>query len=150
YLFIHSAIAGALLSVLIVRADIVHFMYLEPLFLLPLAFIADPSSDCIRAPRISGNSISGTPSRFLRRALAICLALCFLPLGAALFARPVSAPFQTETRRGPIATAAPDTVIAYVQQNTAAGEPVLVYPYLPLYYFLTGTRSISRYEYIQP
>ena len=29
-------------------------------------------------------------------------------------------------------------------------ETILVYPYLPLYYYLTGTFAPTRYEYLQP
>ena len=43
-----------------------------------------------------------------------------------------------------------DTVIEYVQAHVAAGEKILVYPYLPLYYYLTDTASPTRYEYFQP
>ena len=35
----NATIAGLLLSVVVVRADIVHFIYLEPIFCLPLAWI---------------------------------------------------------------------------------------------------------------
>jgi hypothetical protein len=36
------------------------------------------------------------------------------------------------------------------QARVAPGENILVYPYLPLYYYLTDTLSASRYEYFQP
>ena len=43
-----------------------------------------------------------------------------------------------------------DTVVEYVQAHVAAGEKILVYPYLPLYYYLTDTANPTRYEYFQP
>ena len=46
--------------------------------------------------------------------------------------------------------AARDTVIEYTQAHVAAGEKILVYPYLPLYYYLTDTSVPTRYEYFQP
>ena len=49
-----------------------------------------------------------------------------------------------------IAAPTPDTVIDYVQAHTVPGETILVYPYLPLYYYLTDTYSPSAYEYFQP
>ena len=54
------------------------------------------------------------------------------------------------TRRGLITTGEDDTVIDYVQNHTAPGEKILVYPYLPLYYYLTGTRSPAPLDYFQP
>jgi len=41
-------------------------------------------------------------------------------------------------------------VIEYVQAQVPAREQILVYPYLPLYYYLTDTVSPTRYEYFQP
>jgi hypothetical protein len=57
---------------------------------------------------------------------------------------------RVETRRGVIVTGEEDTVIAYVQNHTVPGEQILVYPYLPLYYYLTGTRSPASLDYYQP
>jgi hypothetical protein len=36
-----------------------------------------------------------------------------------------------------------------VQAHVPVGQEVLVYPYLPLYNYLTATRSPSRYDYFQ-
>jgi hypothetical protein len=55
-----------------------------------------------------------------------------------------------QTRRGVIKVSAPDTVVEYVQAHVAAGQQILVYPYLPLYYYLTATANPTRYEYFQP
>jgi hypothetical protein len=57
---------------------------------------------------------------------------------------------QVRTRRGVVRVPAPDTVVEYVQAHVSAGEKILVYPYLPLYYYLTDTASPTRYEYFQP
>ena len=54
------------------------------------------------------------------------------------------------TRRGAVTTGRKDTVIDYVQAHVPAGETIFVYPYLPLYYYLTGTFSPGRYDYFQP
>jgi hypothetical protein len=40
--------------------------------------------------------------------------------------------------------------VEYVQAQVPAGQKVLVYPYLPLYNYLTATRSPSRFDYFQP
>ena len=42
-----------------------------------------------------------------------------------------------------------DTVIDYVQSHTAPGDAIFVYPYLPLYYYLTDTVDPTRYAYFQ-
>jgi hypothetical protein len=55
-----------------------------------------------------------------------------------------------QTRRGLLNVPARDTVVEYIQAHVAAGEKILVYPYLPLYYYLTDTFSPTRYEYFQP
>jgi len=57
---------------------------------------------------------------------------------------------QIDTRRGLITTGEKDTVIEYVQAHVAPAQELLVYPYLPLYNYLTATRSPSRYDYFQP
>jgi len=43
-----------------------------------------------------------------------------------------------------------DFAIVYTQNHTRTGEEILVYPYLPIYYYLTATRSSSRYDFFQP
>jgi hypothetical protein len=54
------------------------------------------------------------------------------------------------TRRGIVNALQDDAVIPYVQAHTQPGEQILVYPYLPLYYYLTATFSSDAYEYLQP
>ena len=54
------------------------------------------------------------------------------------------------TRRGVVTTGRKDSVVEYVQARIPAGETIFVYPYLPLYYYLTGTFSPGRYDYFQP
>jgi hypothetical protein len=57
---------------------------------------------------------------------------------------------RIDTRRGMIRTGGEDTVVEYVQAHVAANSEFLVYPYLPIYNYLTATRSPSRYDYFQP
>jgi len=70
--------------------------------------------------------------------------------GLALLSQPLNARHTLNTRRGTLKGMQPDAIIEYVQRNVPAGETMLVYPYLPLYYYLTATFSPSRYEYLQP
>ena len=138
YVLVSATLSGLLLSVVIVRADIVHFMYLEPLFGLVLAWVVD------------GRDIPGQIFTRVRPLLNALVVITFLLMSLALLLRSTSAPYQVETRRGLVTMPGHDTVIEYVQAHVALGEKILVYPYLPLYYYLTETFSPTRYEYFQP
>ena len=137
YVLTTAAPSGLLLSVVIGRADIIHFVYLFPLFALVLAWV------------IEGKDI---PCRFyskIRSGITAYVAIAFALLGTALLIRTIGAHHVT-TRRGEITVPGKDTVVDYVQAHVAPGERIVVYPYLPLYYYLTATYSPTRYEYFQP
>ncbi len=138
YVIMAAGFAGLSLSAVVVRADIIHFMYLQPLNCLVLAWLLD------------GRDL---PGRLLRSARPLFTAYVVIALGMfglapLLGAR--AAHNQVATRRGVVTTGKKDTVIDYVQAHVPAGETILVYPYLPLYYYLTGTFSPGRYDYFQP
>ena len=78
------------------------------------------------------------------------LAIAFLLFATPLLLRSLNARDQLRTRRGVVKVPESDTVIEYVQAHVAAGDKILVYPYLPLYYYLTDTANPTRYEYFQP
>src|SRR5712692_2766216 len=138
YVLLCSALSGLLLSVVIVRADIIHFMYLQPIFLLVLAWIAD------------GRDLPGQVFKRVRPFLNAFVLMAFVLFAVALLVRTLTASNKVVTRRGLVTVPKQDTVIDYVQAHVHAGESILVYPYLPLYYYLTETFSPSRYEYFQP
>ena len=138
YILTGSVLTGLLLSVVVVRADIVHFMYLAPLLFLVLAWIMD------------GGDIHSSVYRAVRPWLNCLILSSFAAFALALFLRTTDAPYRIESRRGVLLAPQPDTVVAYVQAHAAPGEKILVYPYLPLYYYLTATMSPIRYEYLQP
>lgn len=50
------------------------------------------------------------------------------------------------TRVGPVAMFKPDPVVAFLNAHTAPGEEIFVYPYSPIYYFLSGTTNPTRYS----
>lgn len=138
YVIVAAGFVGLSLSILLVRADIIHFMYLQPLNCLVLAWLLDGRDLPGRLVRSAGH--------FLIAYVAIALVLFGLvPL---LGAR--AAHHQVATRRGVVTTGEKETVVDYVQARIPAGETILVYPYLPLYYYLTGTFSPGRYDYFQP
>jgi 4-amino-4-deoxy-L-arabinose transferase-like glycosyltransferase len=138
YLLITGALCGLLLSVVTVRADIIHFMYLLPLFSLPLAWILD------------GHDIPGRSFKAAHALICTYVVIAFGAFAIPLLTRAVTAPNRLETRRGVINTPAQDTLLPYVEAHVLPGETMLVYPYLPVYYYLTGTVNPTRYDFFQP
>jgi Dolichyl-phosphate-mannose-protein mannosyltransferase len=138
YVLICSSIAGLLASVILVRANIIHFVYLAPIFYLVLAWIID------------GANIHGTVVGAIRPLVTILIFGAFTAVGMSFVVRNVGGRERIETRRGLVTGSAPDTVLSYTQAHMPAGSKILVYPYLPLYYYLTATYSPTRFEYLQP
>jgi len=138
YVLICAALSGLLLSVVIGRADIIHFMYLMPLFALVLGWMID------------GRDIPGRLFREVKPIFVTYTVIAFLLFATPLLLRALNARTRVQTRRGVINVPAKDTVIEYVQAHVPARKQILVYPYLPLYYYLTDTVSPTRYEYFQP
>ncbi len=138
YVIVTATYAGLWLSIVIARADIIHFMYLQPLNCLVLAWILD------------GRDLPGRLPKSARTLLATYVGIALVAFGLAPLIGVGSAVNQVSTRRGVVTTPGKDTVIDYVQAHVPAGETVLVYPYLPLYYFLTATFGPARYDYFQP
>jgi hypothetical protein len=138
YVLVCAALSGLLLSVVVGRADILHFRYLMPLFALVLGWLMDGR---------------GVPARLFGaiKPFFITYALtAFLLSAMPMLLHAVDARDQIQTRRGVIKVSARDTVVEYVQAHVVAGQQILVYPYLPLYYYLTATANPTRYEYFQP
>jgi 4-amino-4-deoxy-L-arabinose transferase-like glycosyltransferase len=138
YVVICGALSGLLASVLMVRADIIHFMYLAPVSYVPLAWILDAKDFRIAMLRT------------LRPYLIMLIGITFGLMSLAILTNATGAHNRVATRRGVIRTGEEDAVIDYVQKHTTRGEKILVYPYLPLYYYLTGTRSPAPLDYFQP
>jgi 4-amino-4-deoxy-L-arabinose transferase-like glycosyltransferase len=138
YVIMAAGFAGISLSTVVVRADIIHFMYLQPLNCLLLAWLLD------------GRDLPGSLVRSARPLLTayVVIALGMFGFVSLLGAR--AAHNQVATRRGVVTTGRKDTVVEYVQAHVPEGGTVFVYPYLPLYYYLTGTFSPGRYDYFQP
>ena len=137
YVVVSAAVSGLLLSVIMARADIIHFMYLLPLLAVVLGWILD------------GRNIPGHCFKLVHPGLRVYLVAACLFLSVPLLQRAIHPAHKINTRRGSITTSAEDTVIPYVQANVKPEEPVLVYPYLPLYNYLTDTEAPTKYEYFQ-
>jgi 4-amino-4-deoxy-L-arabinose transferase-like glycosyltransferase len=138
YVLICSTLSGLLFSVVMGRADIIHFMYLMPLFALVLGWLMD------------GRDIPGRLFPQVRPLFVAYVLVAFLMFAAPLLLRALNARDRIQTRRGLVHVPARDTVVESVQAHVIAGEKILVYPYLPLYYYLTDTTNPTRYEYFQP
>jgi len=139
YVLVCAALSGLLLSVVVGRADIIHFMYLLPLFSLVIGWM------------IEGRDIPGRLFKAVKPLFTACLTVAFLLFAMPLLLRALNAGGnRVETRRGVIAVPLEDTVVDYVQAHVPAGEKIFVYPYLPLYYYLTDTVNPTHYEYFQP
>lgn len=138
YCVVGSSVGGALLSVVAVRMNIVHFVYLAPLLYLVLAWIID-GRDIF--PGIAG----------VVQPVAVAIAfVTFTSAGLALLVANREARFVLETRRGVVRTPAPDELLPFIQAHVPANEKIFVYPYFTLGYYLTATFSATRYEYLQP
>jgi 4-amino-4-deoxy-L-arabinose transferase-like glycosyltransferase len=138
YVFTCSTLAGLLLSVVIARADALHFVYLIPLLYLVLAWIME------------GKDIRGGRESSFWSLVNIAIFLAFTATGMAFLTTSHGAQVALETRRGTLRVQREDSVVKFTQANTPAGSSIFVYPYLPLYYFLTATFCPTRFEYLQP
>src|SRR5262249_42743926 len=63
---------------------------------------------------------------------------------------PLRAHRHVGTFRGTITIDDTDHSLEIVQRSLTQGEKMFVYPYEPLYYYLTGTFSPTRYDFLQP
>ena len=138
YVVTGSSIAGAMLSVMFVRTNVIHFAYLVPILYLVLAWVLD------------AGDIGGGIVRAMRPILVLGVVVTFTATGMALLIANRNAQSVIETRRGLVRLSWPDEVIGYTQAHVPAGERIFVYPYFPLGYYLTATFSATRYEYLQP
>ncbi|MBZ5566120.1 MAG: hypothetical protein LAP13_27345 [Acidobacteriia bacterium] len=138
YILICSSLAGLLVSVLIARADVLHFVYLIPVLYVVLAWVMD------------GSDIRGHLIRSIRPLVSLGILLTFTALGMAFLVKIRNAKIPIDTRRGAIMAMSSDEILEYSQRHVPAGSRILVYPYLPLYYYLTATFNPTSFDYLQP
>jgi hypothetical protein len=120
------------------RPDFTHLLYLAPIFFLALAWVID------------GRDVPSALLHALKPLLVLVLFFSFTAFGMSLLWPSLNARNPLATRRGTLATDGEDHVLRFVQDHVSPGEKMLVYPYLPLYYYLTATYSPSRHEYLMP
>jgi 4-amino-4-deoxy-L-arabinose transferase-like glycosyltransferase len=128
---------GLLLSILIVRTDITDFVYLAPIWYVVLAWTLQ-----------EGES-KYTLLQKLRPYLLVYICIAFGMMSFALLLSVNGAPVRIHTRRGVVETTNEETVIPFVQARVPPGHELFVYPYLPLYNYLTATHSPTPLDYFQ-
>ena len=138
YVLTCSALCGLLLSVVTVRADVIHFMYLAPLWYIVLAWI------------FGSFHLHSRLWLAVRPFFIMYAGLAFGLLGLVLLLNATGAHIRIPTRRGTITVSKHDNVLGGVQTFVAPGQTLFVYPYRPLYNYLAATRNPSRYDYFQP
>jgi hypothetical protein len=119
---------GALFLSEVHRPDIYHLVYGSPLLLIGVVAWLDAMR-------------SGMP----RRAIQLVV-MCTLLIAAIVGLTAAAAQTSLETRRGSVRMLRADGALEFLQANTTPGEPVFVYPYYPMYYFLANVRNPTRYS----
>jgi len=138
YILIGSILFGLWLSILPGRRDPGHVIYMLPMFALIIAWIADARD---------------LPFRFLHAARPLIIfgtLTVFSLFGFTELLSPLNAHDRLDTRRGLLKTTGMDSVFPYLQSHHKPGDKIFVYPYQPLYYFLTATSNPTAYDYFQP
>ena len=139
YVVTSATMLGVLLATVATgRPDFTHLLYVAPLFFLTLAWVMD------------GGDFASSILHAIKPLLVLVLFLSFSAFGLSLLWPSLNARSPLRSRRGTLTTDGSDHVLEYVQDHVRPGEKMLVYPYLPLYYYLTATYSPSRYEYLMP
>ena len=137
YILVTAAMLGLLLSIVIARSDYLHFIFLQPIFFLLLAWLLD------------GRNLLPPWIKRITPLLGLCLSMSLVARAAQSLITSRGA-YTVNTRRGVITEDKPDEVFAFVQAHVAAGERTLIYPYQPTYYYLTETWNPTRFDFYQP
>jgi hypothetical protein len=70
----------------------------------------------------------------------------FLSFGVVSAAIATNANHKIATRVGNVYSFNEDYLMNFLLQNTKPGEPVFIYPYCPMYYFLANVKNQTRYS----
>jgi hypothetical protein len=110
------------------RADITHLIYGAPILLIV----------CLYLWQLQPNRFWG----YAKNALALSVGL--FVIFNALIAQ--GAQTRMVTRRGTVYAFVKDDALEFLDHQTQPGEDVFVYPYYPMYYFLSGTTNPTRFS----
>ncbi len=139
YVLVCAGVLGLVLSAVATgRPEHTHLMHLAPPFFVVLAWIVEGRG--FRSPLLTK----------VQPLVVVCLLVSFTAVGMILIWNPLNAHQILKTRRGLLRSSYSDPVLEYVEAHVPPGEKMFVYPYQPLYNFLTATLSPTRYEYFQP
>jgi len=140
YFVLVSAVLCGLLSstFLTKRPDFTHLNYIAPLFCLVYAWVFDGAN----LPSRSWNAV--------KPLVVFFVFLSYTAFGMSQLLQPLGAHHRLMTPRGTLRTGSAEVAMHYFQAQVAPGERTFIYPYQPLYYYLTGTFSATRFDYFQP
>jgi Dolichyl-phosphate-mannose-protein mannosyltransferase len=137
WVIVSACLSGLLFSLLATkRPDFTHILYLAPLFYLVFAWTVDGLQLDSRLWRVSAPI------------LVLYSSLSSTAFGLSMLWPRLGAHHQVSTVRGKITTD-DDRTLDYVQANVSPGQKIFVYPYEPMYYYLTGTFSSTRFDFLQ-
>jgi len=138
WILVSAVLSGLLFSTLLTkRPDFTHLNHLAPLSYLVLAWL------------LEGLDLQPRVWRSLVPVLVLYAFLSATAFGMAMLWRPLGAHHKVKTARGTVRTDDTDRTLEYVQAKVAPGERIFVYPYEPTYYYLTGTSSPTRFDFLQ-
>ena len=109
------------------RKDISHLVFGSPLLIILCVFYLQERRNKGFSLAIQALSIA-----------SVCLATATLFI--ALVAHPMA------TRVGQVSMAAYDPVLSAIDEHVQPGEEIFMYPYSPMYYFLSATTNPTRYN----
>lgn len=113
------------------RKDLPHLIYGSPLLVITSFVLL---KQCFSNIKVLYNLIIG---------LVILGFLSFATINAAIAS---TANHLISTRRGHIYCPKGDEALDFLLQKTKPGEPVFIYPYYPMYYFLADVKNPTRYS----
>jgi 4-amino-4-deoxy-L-arabinose transferase-like glycosyltransferase len=139
FVVVSATLVGLLISVLASgRPDVSHLIIFNgPFFLLVLAWSLEKSL-------LSSSFLNGA-----RTLGSFYLFFSFTALGLTLLWRPLNAHTTIATRCGNLKAERADSIIQQIQARVPTGGRIYVFPYQPLYYYLTQTLNPTRFEYLQ-
>jgi 4-amino-4-deoxy-L-arabinose transferase-like glycosyltransferase len=139
WVLVSATLSGLLFSTFLTkRPDFTHLNYLGPLFYLVVAWVLD------------GLNLQSRPWRSVMPVLVLLIFFSYTAFGMTLLWGPLGAHHKVRTARGTVTTGGSDTALEDVQAHVTPGEKLFVYPYEPLYYYLTGTFNPTRFDFLQP
>jgi len=137
WVLVSACISGLLSSLLgMKRPDFTHINYVAPIFFIALAWLVDGLRLHSRLWRVSAPI------------LVLYSSLSATAFGMSMLWPTLGAHHWVKTARGTIKTDDTQT-LDYVLGHVTPGARIFVYPYEPMYYYLTGTFSPTRFDILQ-